>query len=400
MRSSRSFVLWLWTWSAVACGVFVLVVTLRRGVSGTDLIGFLQVVPVPVFAVGIVVLGNLILVHQARNRIGYLLLVMGFGLLVIAIVTLVTSTAPESSSILTIGGLVLENWAGVSLIEYPMVLILFLFPDGRFFTRRQAWAGRIGWIMVPISLLVPLFSAAIGHPFAGDGAWIIDNPIGFLPVGTLTIVLAVWSQGLAVLGAFGVWSLAYRYRRSSDLVKTQIRWVLFASALFVLGFITLISMGMDSILLAVLVMLAFASLPISITAAITRYRLFDIDRIISRTISYLIVVSLLAMVYSVGAVWLPSRLIGQQHPVFVAASTLAAAALFNPLRKRVLTRVDRRFNRSRYDGAQLIEHFVNLINAETEIADLINETTSVVAESMQPASIGFWVKQEHATIGT
>lgn len=133
-------------------------------------------------------------------------------------------------------------------------------------------------------------------------------------------------------------------------------------------------------------------LPVAISLAIVRYRLYEIDRLISRTISYLIIVVMLGGVYTFGAVWLPTRLLGEQGPIFVAASTLAVAALFNPLRKRIQRFVDRRFNRSGYQAEIISQQFALKLQESRSAVELADALDRTVEEALQPSSTGIWLR--------
>jgi len=135
-------------------------------------------------------------------------------------------------------------------------------------------------------------------------------------------------------------------------------------------------------------------IPISITVAIVRYRLFDIDRIISRTVGYALVVVTLAAVYALGAVWLPAQLLGEQPPLFVAASTLAVAALFNPVRRRVLATVDRRFYRSGYEARRVVGEFGGRLQDEVEVEHVAMNLEAIVRETMRPSAVNVWVPRQ------
>ncbi len=131
--------------------------------------------------------------------------------------------------------------------------------------------------------------------------------------------------------------------------------------------------------------------PLAIAVAVFRYRLFEIDRIISRTVGYVLVIGLLVVVYAAGAAWLPTRL-GGESPLFVAGSTLAVAALFNPVRRRLLHWVDRKFYRTRYDAERVVDGFVASLKDRTDLNGLADEWVTAVTETMRPASIGIWVR--------
>ncbi|MGH8947860.1 MAG: hypothetical protein ACRDXF_03290, partial [Acidimicrobiia bacterium] len=130
----------------------------------------------------------------------------------------------------------------------------------------------------------------------------------------------------------------------------------------------------------------------AVTLAILRYRLFEIDRLISRTVTYAVVAGALALVYGVGAIWLPSRIVGEQTPLFVAGSTLAVAALFNPLRRRVMRWVDRRFNRSSYDLEQITDRFAARLRDQVDADRLADDWAKVVTGTLQPSAVGVWVR--------
>ena len=135
-----------------------------------------------------------------------------------------------------------------------------------------------------------------------------------------------------------------------------------------------------------------AALPVSIGVAILKYRLYDIDRIISRTLAYAIVTSLLVGLYA-GLVLLATRVLSFHTPVAVAASTLAAVALFNPLRRRVQQVVDRRFNRARYDAAQTVAAFAARLKDAVDLDSVQDDLAKVVQQALEPAHVSVWVSQ-------
>jgi hypothetical protein len=136
----------------------------------------------------------------------------------------------------------------------------------------------------------------------------------------------------------------------------------------------------------------FLALPLSIGVAVLRYRLFDIDRIISRTLAYAIVTGLLVGVYA-GLVLLATRVVSITAPVAVAASTLAAAALFNPLRRRVQRVVDRRFNRARYDAGRTVAAFAARLQDTVDLDSVRDDLAGVVQQALEPAHVSVWLSQ-------
>ena len=135
-------------------------------------------------------------------------------------------------------------------------------------------------------------------------------------------------------------------------------------------------------------------LPVCLGVAILKYRLYDIDRIISRTLAYAIVTSLLVGVYA-GLVLLATRVMSARTPLAVAAATLAAAALFNPLRRRVQLRVDRRFNQARYDADRIVTAFAARLKDTVELESVRNDLASVVHQTLEPAHVSVWISQRH-----
>lgn len=137
--------------------------------------------------------------------------------------------------------------------------------------------------------------------------------------------------------------------------------------------------------------IGFASTPISITIAITRFRLYDIDRIVSRTVTYALVIGLLLAVYT-GATVLSTEILPVDSDLTVAAATLAAAALFTPLRRAIQRRIDRRFNRSRYIAQQEMDSFTGKLRDTTDLAVLHADLGGVIERTLQPTSIGLWIR--------
>ena len=189
---------------------------------------------------------------------------------------------------------------------------------------------------------------------------------------------------------FGVFSLFVRFRKAGAMEKQQIKWFLFAG--FLLAPALMISdatqqSGIGPVVLGV----GMIALPLSIGIAILRYRLYEIDRIINRTVVYGVVVGLLVAVYA-GGVIVFQQLLPERGDLAVAASTLGVAALFNPLRRRVQSLVDRRFYRSRYDALQVVEAFSARLRDEVDLQALTSELAEVVRDTVQPNTISVWLK--------
>lgn len=199
---------------------------------------------------------------------------------------------------------------------------------------------------------------------------------------------------VAILG--GVGALVSRFRRCEGQERQQVRWLLSAVAFAATVFVVLAPVAVvvdtpaasDAVLMGITT--AMLALPLSVAVAILRYRLYDLDRIISRTVSWAVLSGVLAAVY-VLAVSLLSDLLPVEGDVAVAASTLVVAALFNPLRRVVQTRVDRRFNRSRYDAAEVAEVFARRLRDAVDLDDLATDLQGVIAATVQPTHLSVWL---------
>jgi hypothetical protein len=176
-----------------------------------------------------------------------------------------------------------------------------------------------------------------------------------------------------------------------------LKWFLLAGASFMAALVTevvLSAMGFDEtpLPLDIWISLSIVAIPVAATLAVLRYRLYEIDRIVSRTVTYVVVIVLLAVVYAVGLTALTS-LLDTDSPLIVAGSTLAVAALFNPLRRRVQRGVDHRFNRSRYDAERVMDGFSGSLRDEVDPDRVVTGWLSVVNETMHPSSAGIWVRE-------
>lgn len=339
-------------------------------------------------------LGAVIATRHPGNLISRLFLAMGIAALIGDWADLnVPLVAPDPVSNLDALAVIFARAHYIVGLLVPFLLLMFVFPTGTFLTRRWFWAG---WAAA-VAASTALFAEALAKELSplsltGADAWTVQNPWGFLDPGgsgspPYSLILAMTVVPL-VIG--GVAAMVMRYKRSSAIVRAQIRWVVYALCLFV--FAVLISSLVDVYGLGL--MISILLVPVSVVVAINRYKLFEIDRLISRTISYAIVVGLLALVFAAGVVWIPSTLGIDDNALLVAASTLAVAALFNPVRKRVLHRVDRRFNRSAYKAEGIVHEFSNRLSEALdtdELAELWMRTTN---EALHPKVAGIWLNPE------
>jgi hypothetical protein len=275
---------------------------------------------------------------------------------------------------------------------------LWLFPDGHLPAGR--WR-RVGGALFAAGLLfaaltfVPLVMAATGHSVRVDanGAPVaLDHPAG---IGLVWVI--VENIGFfALLISWVVWLAVQvpKYRKSSGERRLQLKWLYSGAAVFIvcLGFGLFQSNDVTGLAAVVGAVLAagVAALPIALGIGIMKYRLYEIDRIISRTLAYAIVTGLLVGVY-VGLVLLATEVLRFSSPVAVAASTLAAAALFNPLRRRVQRIVDRRFNRAHYDAEATVAAFAGRLRGSVDLASIQAELAATVDQAFEPTHVSVWV---------
>jgi hypothetical protein len=260
-------------------------------------------------------------------------------------------------------------------------VVILLFPDGRLESRFWWWVLRAYltiYALYVVALAVATAGALAGHPLHVDtsgGLAATDSPSGWfgaVQAATLVPALALF-VGAAVRQGLS-------WRRSSGDRRQQLKWLAAGAAVTLLG-IALVAVGFG------LGWLGFAALPVSIGVGIVKYRLYDIDRIISRTLAYAIVTGLLLGLYA-GLVLLATHVVSITTPVAVAASTLAAAALFSPLVQRA---VDRRFNRARYDADRTVAAFAASLQGAVDLDAVRDDLVGTVQRSLEPAHVSVWM---------
>jgi hypothetical protein len=276
-----------------------------------------------------------------------------------------------------------------------LFVVVLLFPDGRLPSRFWRWALRAYGVLYAALLAADAAATAdalIGHPVrvdASGGLSAVDNPAGWYKAvqGPLTVALVVLSVSFIARQVLS-------WRRSSGDRRQQLKWLASGAAISVLSVVVASSgAGATATFLQWVGPLAWfgiAALPLSIGVAILKYRLYEIDRIISRTLAYAIVTGLLVGVYA-GLVLLATRVLGFTAPVAVAASTLAAAALFTPVRRRVQRVVDRRFNRARYDADRTLAAFTARLQDDVDLDTVRTDLITAVHQALEPAHASVWL---------
>jgi hypothetical protein len=288
--------------------------------------------------------------------------------------------------------------------------VLLLTPSGSLPSRSRRWrwwARALGAAPLMFLATVALLPAPLDPAYAS-----IVNPLGLpggLPVEVPLIVVNLLAGAVVLLTVpVAAVSLAGRFRRARGLERQQLRWLAFAAGLASVGAILVLagtSLPTNAALTLALITwgagLCLILLPLAIGAAILRYRLYDLDRIISRTVAYGLLTLLLAGGYA-GIVLGLGRLVGRDSSLVVAAATLAVAAAFQPLRRRIQALVDRRFNRRHYDTSQTIAAFSGRLREQVDLNTLSAELLAVAEQTMQPTMLSLWLRpsMEHSSRST
>jgi hypothetical protein len=350
----------------------------------------------PVFALACGLVGVLVARRQPRNPEGWLLL--GLAVCVIAafdggLYAVLDYRVHHAGLPLGEIAVFIKDTIG-ELFFFLFPLVILLFPDGRL-TRRWAWVLR-AYLVLVVVLMAGIFANEAGTlagrhiqinltgAYSGPG-----SPTGVLAT-LATVAGAGWILVLPFWPAFAVRQVL-SWRRSADERRQQLKWLMGGAALALVGLL-LIALGSPQVKALGLPELALAALPISMGVGILKYHLYDIDRLISRTLSYILVTGLLIGVY-VGIVTLATRVLPFSSPVGVAASTLAAAALFNPLRRRVQRAVDRRFNRARYDADKTVAAFAARLQDAVDLDSVRDDLATVVQKTLEPAHVSVWMSE-------
>ncbi len=348
--------------------------------------------------------GALIVSRQPRNVIGLLLMTPGLvflaaGVIDVASGSLEQGVQPEAMTLGLWLRLWFDNWSWVLLI-FPLFHLMLVFPTGRLLSARWRWIVGLEIAMILFIMLSGVFTQEMGPLNVEEElAWTLPNPIGFLPESFFGATFeAIWNAGLLIMTVFSLLALVLRFRRASPVERQQLNWLLFAVTVFALIYgITAVTSGeletggLGDLLFVISVM----GIPVSIAVAVLRFHLYDLDRIIRRTLLYAVLTGLLIGIFAL-SVFVIQRVIGgfvgEDSPLGVAASTLLIAALFNPLRRRLQDLIDRRLYRSKYDAQRVIDEFVTTARNEADMSLLSADLLDVVDQTVQPSLQGLWIK--------
>ena len=323
--------------------------------------------------------------RRPGNPIGWLF--AAWGLIMNLMVFATSYTAPGDSGLLP--GAEWVAWAVASIWHPAFALLTFmllLFPHGRLPSQR--WRAFAHLTVVAYSVLAAasaLSPHTVDFYFPG-----LSSPLR-LPGREAAAMVFDWLLGAQLLlVAIAMVALVLRLRRSRGREREQIKWFVYAVAVAVTVFI-----GGIAVLGAGYLFPVFAMIPVAAGYTILRHRLYDIDRVISRTVAYALLTALLAGVYAAAVLPL-AQVLPRSTDLTVAISTLVAAAAFQPARRRIQDGVDRRFNRRRYDAVRTIDDFGTRLRDEVDLDNLGSNLVAVVARTMEPARVSLWLRTPQA----
>jgi hypothetical protein len=355
-------------------------------------------------ATSLLLVGALLMTRVPGNRVGAMLLIAGVML------TAGASLLPTYS---LLGAQAVPVWPGAAIAGvladvfyiYPIVIVLIgvplVFPDGRLPSVRFRWVAGVTIAAMAAVTIAGLFSPG------ESGLTGLANPLGMPTLVPVFDALNNFANLSAIFGFGGAAAALWvRFHRGDPIVREQLKWLLAVAAVATIAFPaafllqpsdpTQTNPVSDGMFL--LGFIALLALPVAIGVAILRYRLYEIDRIISRTLAYLVLTAVLVGAYA-GLVLVLGGPLGDAtggDTLSIALSTLAVAALFQPLRRRVQTLVDRRFDRARYDGQQLADAFAGRLRDDVDIDTVSADLDATVRAAVRPTTASLWVRGRDA----
>jgi hypothetical protein len=353
--------------------------------------------------------GRLIASRLPGNAIGWLLGLIGLSLAVTMLseqyALYGVATAPGSLPAARLAGWFSDALALLTVVQLSFLVLLF--PDGRLPSHR--WRP-VRWAMFAVMAGALVAQLQAGTTVSGGFTNTLDavgasypNPLGIFPRhGWFSGLIAAFFVLAVITWVLSVASVFVRRRGASAERRKQLAWLgyvgvmtaMWAAVLLVAGLLTNgANSWIGTLIWGFLVLTPVAGIPLACVVAVLKYRLYEIDRLISRTVAYAIVTGLLVGVYA-GLVLLATRVLPRHGSIAVAGSTLAAAALFTPLRSRVQHVVDRRFNRTRYDAELTISAFAARLQDATDLDAVRTDLTSTVHQALEPAHLSLWLGQK------
>lgn len=347
-------------------------------------------------ALSLALIGTVVAVRRPRHIVGWLLIMAGLGESLAGASTLYAQYRTSAGEYLPYSDYV--GWIGGSMWAFSAAtLLIFLplyFPTGRPPTPRWRWVGWVGVAGI-VALLLGTADVLVSSPHLIGEEWdVIDAASAGRP---LFVVSEAAFPLMMAAAPVALLSLVVRFFRSRGEERQQIKVLMLAAAttvVFVL--VTNLTDGLPRLIEAAATALAIPSLGVATMVAVLRYRLFEIDRVVSRTLTYGLLTVLLIGIYLLAVTVLTAATapFTGDSPVAVAAATLLAAAAFQPARRRIQSAVDRRFNRARYDGRRTVEAFATSLRQEVDIDDVRAHLVGTVDDILNPAEVRLWLRTE------
>jgi hypothetical protein len=349
------------------------------------------------------VVGALLVAKRPANTVGWILVAVALMLSlfpaadIYAAYTIETRGSPDLLSVLAAW---VQGWSWMLSLILILVFLPLLFPDGRLPSHRWWPVAALAGVGVAVAAVLAALPETLTLQSTG---YRVENPIGIegleyveeLPVFIpLTVVFVV-----SILSAFA--SVVVRFRRARGVERQQMKWFLYAaSPLPLFAFVDFLPRVIGDLTLGA----ALIGMPTAIGIAVLRYRLYDIDVVINRTLVYLALTATLILVYLAGVTTTQAALRAltdhqEQPQLAIVATTLIIAAMFNPLRRRIQAFIDRRFYRRKYDATRILNQFSTKLRDETDLDALSGEVAAVVRETMQPEHVSVWLRPEVAGKG-
>ena len=400
MTAWRSFAIGGWIVAVAAAGGAILVRLVTQAPFIEDAFGFGPMAMVAIIAMGLswASIGAFLVYRRPENAIGRIMVAFGaaYALSMLgAALTLafVADPTPQGQRLAHLSAWATVLCTTIGALEF---LIGFIFPTGRAQSPRWAAVVRLYWLMMLIFASVVLFQPGPMHLFPT-----LSNPFGFGPdLRAGQLVSPIFGLFGAFVGPVFALSLVSRYRGANRTERQQLKWLLLALTVSALGLGLVVlrtwiwERNPDELGLTVYA-LAAAGVPVAIAIAILRHNLYDIDRIISRTLGYAVVTGVLGAVFAVTAIGLTTLLasIAQGQSLAVAASTLLALALFGPLRRRAQRVIDRHYDRAGYDAALTVQALTARLRDDVDINRLEADVLGVVHDTFRPSSAAMWLRR-------
>src|SRR5215203_1211241 len=339
-------------------------------------------------------IGAFVVSRRPKNAVGWILCGMGFIFEVLAVAGAYANYTKFAHPLSLPGGKVLlslDPWSVGPYLMLPTVLLLLLFPDGKLPTFVASDQVLVKWLWRAV-----VFMAVCGTALLS--LWWLP-----WPGGAVEVLNTIGGVSLLVSFVASVFSVFVRWRSVEGRERQQLKWFAYGAAVLMGSFFFLQVAGdkLSEWTIFVLIMTSLMLIPVTVGIAIMRYRLYDIDFLINRTIVYGLLTTTLLLLYRSGVAATQAilqTLTGQAElpQLAIVVSTLVIAALFNPLRRRIQSFIDRRFYRRKYDARKTLEAFSAKLRHETDLGSLSEDLTNVVGETMQPAHVSLWLRPDTA----